>query len=242
MVRYLREVFRNFLILIYVLITVPTFGTLALFIRRHFWARCWCKGLLWVAGIKVKVFWEEEIPKGQYVFIANHQSLLDIPVLEKVLEVYNIRFLAKKSLFQIPFFGWGMTVLGYVPIEREDPKKGLKSILACVDRMKEGVSMVVFPEGTRSPTGDVLPFKTGSFLIPLKTGSKIVPISILGTRDILPKGSLWFRVGITNKVYVFVRKPVDTKGFERRKKELADLVRQKVIEGLEFLKKKSESS
>ena len=240
MVRYLKEVFRNFLILIYVLITVPTFGTLVLFIRKHFWARWWCKGLLRVAGIKVLVYWEENLPKEQYVFIANHQSLLDIPVLEKTLENYNIRFLAKKSLFQIPFFGWGIKVLGYVPIEREDPKKGLKSIMACVERMKQGISMVVFPEGTRSPTGEVLPFKTGGFLIPLKTGKKIVPVSILGTRDILPKGSLWFRVGATDKVYVLIRKPVDTKGFERKKKELAEVVRQKVIEGLEILKKKAE--
>ncbi len=238
MLGLVEEVFRNFLVWIYVILTVPTFGTMALIIRRRFWARWWCKGLLRVLGIKLEVSFEKPLPKGQYVFMANHQSQLDIPVLEKALEDYDIRFLAKKSLFQIPFFGWGIKALGYIPIEREDPRKGLKSIMMCVERLKKGYSLVVFPEGTRSPTGELLPFKTGGFLIPIKAGIDIVPVSILGTRDILPKGSLWFRLRHGKRVRVFVSEPIKIKALDRKnKKELAQITREKVERGLELLRR-----
>ncbi len=143
----------------------------------------------------MEVYVDSWPPKDRnYVFISNHQSQLDIPVLEVLLKDYNVRFLAKKSLFSIPFFGWGIRALGYVPVDREDPKEGLKSLLACVERVKEGVSLIVFPEGTRSATGELLPFKVGGFLIPLKAGVPICPLAIWGTVEILPKGRLWFNL------------------------------------------------
>ncbi len=234
----IEEIFRNILLWIYILITVPTYGTFVLFIRKHFWARIWCKGLLRVLGIRIRVFQEEELPYGMYVFMANHQSQLDIPVLEKVLEPYNIRFLAKKSLFKIPFFGWGIKALGYIPVEREDPKEGLKSVLACVERIKRGFSLVVFPEGTRSPTGELLPFKVGGFLIPLRSRTKIVPVSILGTRDILPKGALWFRTSKRKEVKVYIGKPIETKGMSvKERHKLSEMVRKTILNGLEKLAK-----
>ncbi|KUK37305.1 MAG: 1-acyl-sn-glycerol-3-phosphate acyltransferase [Thermodesulfobacterium commune] len=232
------EVLRNFLCWVYCLVTVPVFGSLALLIRKHFWARIWCKGLLKVLGIEIKVYQEVDLPKDVYVFMSNHQSQLDIPVLEKVLEAYNIRFLAKKSLFNIPFFGWGLKALGYVPVEREDPKEGFKSILACVERLKEGVSLVVFPEGTRSKDGDLLPFKLGGFLIPIKAQVKVVPVSLWGTKDILPKGSLWLKVGKRRKVGVYLGAPIETTGLSLRDKQvLAQQVKESILKGIEHLKK-----
>ncbi|WP_168194306.1 1-acyl-sn-glycerol-3-phosphate acyltransferase [Thermodesulfobacterium sp. TA1] len=237
----LGEILRNFFCWIYCVITVPLFGSLVLVIRKHFWARVWCKGLLKVLGVEIKVYKEVDLPKGIYIFMANHQSQLDIPVLEKVLEDYNIRFLAKKSLFNIPFFGWGLKVLGYVPVEREDPKEGFKSILACVEKIKEGVSLVVFPEGTRSKDGEVLPFKLGGFLIPIKAQAKVIPVAIWGTKEVLPKGSLWLRVGRKRRIGVYLGEPIDTTGLTLRDKHLlSQKVREAILQGIERLKKEVE--
>jgi len=238
MFKKLHEIFRNFLLWIYVLLTVPTFGIMVFVIRRHFWARFWCKGLLKILGIEIEILKKKDLPKGVYVFMSNHQSQLDIPVLEKVLEPYNIRFLAKKSLFKIPFFGWGIRILGYVPVERGDPKEGVKSVLACIEKIKKGFSLVIFPEGTRSPTGELLPFKLGGFIIPLKSKTSIVPVAIWGTRDILPKGSIWFRVSGNKKVKVYIDEPIEVKDFNIKDKEkLSQLVRDKILKGLEIIKK-----
>ncbi len=238
MFRRLEEILRNFFLWLYLLLTVPTFGIMAILIRKHFFATFWCKGLLKTLGIQVEVVKKKELPKGIYIFMANHQSQLDIPVLEKVLEPYNIRFLAKKSLFKIPFFGWGIKALGYVPVERENPKEGLRSVLACVERIKEGVSLVIFPEGTRSATGELLPFKLGGFVIPLRSKIPVVPVTILGTRDILPKGALWFRVSAGKKVKVYIDEPVKIENLSGRDKEkLAQMVREKILKGFEMLTK-----
>lgn len=237
----LQEFFRNFLVWLYLILTVPTFGILALIIRKHFWARIWCKGLLKILGVEVEIVKNKDLPKGIYIFMSNHQSQLDIPVLEKVLEPYNIRFLAKKSLFKIPFFGWGIKALGYVPVEREDPREGLKSILACIERIKKGISLIIFPEGTRSKTGELLPFKLGGFVISLKSKVPVVPVSIWGTKDILPKGAFWFKVSSRKKVKVYIDEPIEMKDFSGRDKEkLAQLVREKILKGLEILKKGEE--
>jgi len=241
MLKKFHEFFQNFLVWIYLLITVPTFSIIAIIIRKHFFARLWCKGLLKILNIKIEIIKEKELPKNIYVFMSNHQSQLDIPVLEKILEPYNIRFLAKKSLFKIPFFGWGIKALGYVPVERKDPKEGLKSVLACIEKLKKGISLVIFPEGTRSPTGELLPFKLGGFVIPLKSKVNVVPISIWGTRNILPKGALWFKNPSNKKVWVYIGKPIEIKDLNSRDKErLAQIVRERILKGLEIIKKNKE--
>jgi len=233
----LSEIVRNFLVWLYILITVPLYGLLAIITKKHFWATFWCEGLLKILGIKLKVYAEEwPNPQRNYVFMCNHQSQLDIPVLEKILKPYNIRFLAKKSLFDIPFFGWGIRALGYVPVEREDPKEGLKSLLACVEKLKEGVSLVIFPEGTRSKTGELLPFKIGGFLIPLKARVPVCPIALWGTKDLLPKGSIWFRLK-KREVKIYIGKVIEIENLTLRDKErLLKEVRGAIEEGLEKIK------
>jgi 1-acyl-sn-glycerol-3-phosphate acyltransferase len=233
----LTEFVRNILAWLYVLTSVPIIGLLAVLTKRHFFAWLWCHLLLKVLGIRIKVIAEKFPEKGKkYVFMANHQSQLDIPVLESLLKDYNIRFLAKKSLFDIPFFGWGIKALGYVPVEREDPKEGLKSLLACVDRLKEGVSLVVFPEGTRSKTGELLPFKAAGFLIPIKAGVPVCPVSIWGTFRILPKGSLWFNLK-KREVWVSIGPVIEVKNLTLKDKNtLLSQVRENIEKSLERMK------
>ncbi|MFN3406668.1 MAG: lysophospholipid acyltransferase family protein [Caldimicrobium sp.] len=234
--RLLLEILKNVFSWIYILFTVPTFGILAIITKRKALATLWCRGLMSILGIKVRIE-EGALPlKGKnYVFISNHQSQLDIPVLEVLLKDYDIRFLAKKSLFKIPFFGWGIGALGYIPVEREDPKEGLKSLYACVDRLKEGHSLVIFPEGTRSRDGSLLPFKKAGFLIPIKAGVEVCPVVIWGTKNILPKGSLWFRLRKREvKVIVGPLFPTDSLSL-RDKHILADKVRAFMEESLNKL-------
>lgn len=230
------EILNNFLVWIYIILTVPTLGVLALIVRKHFWASLWCKGLLKILRIQIEVIKEKDLPQGNYVFMSNHQSQLDIPVLEKVLESYNIRFLAKKSLFKIPFFGWGIKALGYVPVEREDPKEGLKSVLMCIEKLKQGISLIIFPEGTRSKNGTLLPFKLGGFVIPIKSRKNVVPVAIWGTKNILPKGSLWLKT-YNKKIKVYIGEPIQTDAFSSKDKEkLSQLVREKISYGLSIIK------
>ncbi|HIE33046.1 MAG TPA: 1-acyl-sn-glycerol-3-phosphate acyltransferase [Thermodesulfobacteriaceae bacterium] len=215
---------RNIALGLFILVSVPSFGMIAILIAlleprkilAHKIAWLWCRLILFISGVKVEVEGLEGLPPGCYVFFANHQSQMDIPVLEEVLRPFEIRFLAKKSLFRIPFFGWGLAALGYIPVEREDPREGLRSLLACAERVKAGYSVVVFPEGTRSPDGRLLPFKTAGFLIPIKAGVPAVPVAILGTRKILPKGSLFVNPG---RVKVIIGDPISTEGFTNKDKE-----------------------
>lgn len=233
----IEEVVKNLLVYLYVIISVPILSLVAILIRSHLIATLWCEILLFILGIKVNVILKNPLSeKERYIFMVNHQSQLDIPVLEKVLKAYQIRFLAKRSLFTIPFFGWAIKALGYLPVERKDPKDGLKSILACIETFKKGYSLVIFPEGTRSPTGELLPFKLGGFLIPLKTKAKVVPVAIWGSSQILPKGKIWFNTS-QKEVKVFIGEPVETSHLTLRDKEnLSLIIREKISEGLQILK------
>lgn len=233
----IEEIIRNFSVYLFVIITVPPLSLLTIITRWHSIAIIWCEILLFLLGIKIRVFSKTQLSdKERYIFMVNHQSQLDIPVLEKVLKPYQIRFLAKRSLFNIPFFGWAIKALGYIPVERKDPKDGLKSILACIETFKKGYSLVIFPEGTRSKTGELLPFKLGGFLIPLKTKSKVVPLAIWGTIKILPKGKIWFKTS-QKEIKVFIGEPIETSSFTLKEKDkLSLMVREQIARGLELLK------
>lgn len=233
----LEEILRNLGAYLFIIISVPFLSILIILTRWHFLALFWCEALLFILGIKIKVISKTQLSdKDRYIFMVNHQSQLDILVLEKILKPYKIRFLAKKSLFKIPFFGWALKALGHLPVERKDPKDGLKSILACIEAFKKGYSLVIFPEGTRSSTGALLPFKMGGFLIPLKTKSKVVPLAIWGTIQILPKGKLWFKT-TSGEVKVFIGEVIETSFLTLKDKDkLSFMVREKIAEGLEFLK------
>lgn len=159
-------------------------------------ARTWSRGVLWFGGVRAVPRFEAQIePTGQYIFVANHRSLFDIPALLTTLPGQT-RFLAKRSLFQIPIFGWALKMGGFVTIDRKDLSTARNSFGAAVEQLsKDGVSVLVFPEGTRPIDGRMLPFKRGGFLLALKSGLPIVPVGIAGSARVQSKGSFAIRPG-----------------------------------------------
>ena len=161
----------------------------------HHYARWWAKITLLVSGVRVKVrglgFINREMP---YIYMANHQGSYDIFALLSCLPV-QFRWIAKKELFAIPILGWAMRAANYISIDRSGRKKALESIEEAARKIRGGVSVVVFPEGTRSPDGSIQPLKRGGFTLALKSGVPIIPITINGSRDVMPRESLRVRPG-----------------------------------------------
>jgi 1-acyl-sn-glycerol-3-phosphate acyltransferase len=154
--------------------------------------RCWsywARSTLALAGLRVRVEGLERLdPKRVYVFMSTHASFLDI-LLAFAYFPYNFRFIIKKEIFSIPFVGWALTRSGQIPIARENPRKGLKSLKQAEDLLREGVSVVVFPEGTRTPNGEVQEFKSMLFVLPIRSQTPVVPVLIEGTFQALKRGS-----------------------------------------------------
>lgn len=157
----------------------------------HYLAGAWGKVNLWAAGVTVKVKGFENIdPKGRYVFASNHESWFDIFTILGKLPM-QFRWLAKVELFRIFILGKAMESAGYIPIDRSDSRKAFKSIDMAAERVRNGTSIVIFPEGTRSPDGVLQDFKKGGFILAIKSQQPMVPISISGSCKILPKQGRW---------------------------------------------------
>ena len=171
-------------------------------------ARLWGKAILKLLGIKVSVDGLENLdPSKSFLITSNHQSYFDIFVLLACLDT-NFSFIAKKSLFNIPFLGWSMKRLGYIPIDRENLRSALKSVKAGAEALKNKTSILIFPEGTRSPDGKLLSFKKGGLNMFLKQGNMtVLPVVIKGTANILRKNSLTIHPGKT--VELRILKPLD---------------------------------
>jgi 1-acyl-sn-glycerol-3-phosphate acyltransferase len=175
----------------------------------HNVGRLWAKIVLWISRVKVDVTGQEHIPGGfPVVFASNHASQLDIPVVYQALPV-QFRFLVKKELFRIPLFGSAMRRSGYIPIDRTRGKAALQSLREAADRIREGTSVVVFPEGTRSPDGRLRAFKVGGMMLAIKAQCAVIPVAISGSHKRLPKGSLRIRPG---RIHVSIGRPVPTVG------------------------------
>ena len=146
-----------------------------------FWARLWGKGWVAAAGLRLRVRRASDLdPDRGYVFMANHQSALDIPVLLATLPVVT-RFLAKRELFRIPLFGWALRAGGFIPVDRKDRSRARETLRQAADRLAEGSSVLLFPEETRSLDGRLLPFKRGGFLLAWQSGAPVVPVGLEGT-------------------------------------------------------------
>lgn len=169
--------------------------------------RLWNLHLLAVGGVKVVVSGAEKLDKSKrYVFISNHQSALDIPVIFAGLS-HQISFIAKKELFMIPFFGWGIAIMGHIWIDRGNARKAKASIDRAVKNLQKGnISLILFPEGTRSEDGRVGEFKQASFTLAIHAGVQLVPVAIRKACTLLPKGSFKIRPGT---VYLDILDPLD---------------------------------
>ncbi|HUF78097.1 MAG TPA: lysophospholipid acyltransferase family protein, partial [Thermoanaerobaculia bacterium] len=191
-------------------------------------AKLWAWGLLAASGVRVACRFEAPLPSGQsYVFLANHQSMFDIPLVLGTVPV-QLRFAAKRSLFRIPVFGWAIRAGGFIPVDRGDRAKARATFAAAESRLRGGVSVILFPEGTRSLDGRIHAFERGGFLLALKTGLPIVPVGIRGTLGVQRRG----RFGMTpGRVEVDYGEPIDPAAFGiRGRAELEARVRRRLEE------------
>jgi 1-acyl-sn-glycerol-3-phosphate acyltransferase len=199
--------------------------------KARYFAHLWCANLTRFCGVRVRTQGSEKLAgMDRCVFVANHQSYFDIPVLYTGLP-YSLSFIAKKELFFIPFFGWGIAAIGHIWIDRDNARAARKSITRATDKLKrEGISLVLFPEGTRSVTGEVGVFKRGSFTLAFEAGVPVVPVTILGTRDILPKHRGTFRPGTATIVIGDPILPADLAALDKTK--LSEMVRERIVKGM----------
>lgn len=192
----------------------------------HGVARVWARWLLRVSGISASVEGIENIkPEGGYVFVANHLSYIDTPLVIGMIPV-QFRFLAKQSLWKVPFIGYHLNRAGHIPVPREDPRASVRTMTEAGRIIRErGVSILVFPEGGRSP-GEMQPFKEGAAYIAIKAGVPVVPVAIVGTREVLPMDSLLVRSG---SVRLRIGEPIRTEGLTLRDRDrLTALLQERV--------------
>jgi 1-acyl-sn-glycerol-3-phosphate acyltransferase len=195
---------------------------------QHRIARAWSKVILAISGVRVHLQGLEKLdPAGSYVLVANHQSLMDTPVVLAHVPL-QFRFFAKNGLFRIPFIGTHLRRAGHLPVVRNDARASLKTMGEGARLISQRrISVLLFPEAGRSPTG-LRDFKEGAAYIAIKAGVPVVPIGIEGTRTILPMHSITVRPG---DVYLSIGEPISTTGFPiQRRGELTQLLRARVAE------------
>lgn len=198
----------------------------------HLYAVEWGKQMVRIMDIDLEVTGKEYLTKGEnYVYVANHSSLLDIPVLIFGLDD-NVRIIYKKELEKIPIFGWGMKQSPFIPVSRGDGAGSMKSLNEAIATMKENKSILIYPEGTRSLDGKLGEFKRGAFVLAEKAGKKIVPVTVVGTNKVLAKGATKAEKGV--KVRIIISQPMDLPE-ERHKRAMMsyiDNIRSIILDNL----------
>lgn len=193
-----------------------------------FFSKLWARWILWVSGARLKIKGLEKIDfKRPYVFVANHQSYLDIPAILSSFP-FPIKMVAKASLFKIPFFGQAIKLSGFISIDRTKGKEAYRSLKEALYRIKKGISILVFPEGMRSLDGKVGPFMSGAFFLAFKSKVPLVPVSISGTYEMLPKGARKVKPGL---VQINIEKPIAVENI-RDKNKVMEETRQIIIRNL----------
>jgi len=195
----------------------PAAVAVATFDERASYRVCqlWVWANLVGCGVRVHVHRLATLDSNRaYVFMSNHVSHYDVLAAVAALEEFQLRWVAKKELTRIPVFGWSMKHTGHIVIDRSDPEQAIASLHAAGRRMAdEGISVMIFPEGTRGVAGQpLLPFKKGGFMLALETGHPIVPLAIRGSGRILPRGSRLPRGG---DIEVVVGPPIPVAGLDR---------------------------
>jgi 1-acyl-sn-glycerol-3-phosphate acyltransferase len=181
-----------------------------------------------LAGIRIRPVGREQLDAGRaYLFMSNHVSNLDPPAITLLLG-RRIAIMAKQELFSIPLFGRAMRAGSFVAVDRADRKAAMESVREAAKVMQSGLGMLVFPEGTRSRNGKLLPFKKGPFHVAMEAGVPVVPITITGSYEAWPKGRMSLRKG---EIVVTFHAPIDPHQFARREDLLA-AVRAAIDSGL----------
>jgi 1-acyl-sn-glycerol-3-phosphate acyltransferase len=174
-----------------------------------FLARLWCRLWLFFSGVKLNVVIGKEHvqPDATYVVVSNHASYFDIPALLLGLPIKKVRIVAKASLGKIPFFGWSMAMGDFILIQRGANRDALKSLMKAVEKLKQGKSVVLFADGTRSLDGSIQPFKRGAFIVAEKAGVPILPVTILGSYKIMRRDTVLISPG---DITLVIDKPIPT--------------------------------
>lgn len=200
---------------------------------QHALARLWARIILAVSLVRVRVRGREKLEPGRpYVYVANHQSYMDIPILFACLPV-GFRILAKASLFPIPFLGWYLRRTGNLPISfgRKGVYAEARQLLQAVRYLRQGQPLVVFPEGGRSVSGQLEEFRTGIFWAAVKAGAPLASLTIVGSRRVLPCGSWHIR---PSRVQLIIDGPVSTEGLQRAQLDaLVARVRRQIDQNLQ---------
>lgn len=209
-----------------ILLAIPFLGPRRAFFTVGPW---YARSVGWFCGVPITLHGWEQLPadiregRQPVIFMSNHESQLDPPVLIGVLPLPAV-YIAKKEVKYIPFVGWAAMVAGVIFIDRRDRDRAIRSIHAAALEIRGGKSVVIFPEGTRSPSGQMLPFKKGGFALAQEAGVPIVPLATLGGFQVLPRGSALIRPG---RYEVRVGAPVDATAYPERD-VLAEEVRRRI--------------
>lgn len=220
------------------------FGLIALF-APFMIAACWITGNenaiykptrflvrlgLRLVGVRVEVRGLERLDSKQtYIFTPNHQSLIEVPLLVAYLD-RNPAYLAKKEVFKYPVFGQGISLMGCIPVDRSNSAAAIESARLATARLRSGKDYVVYPEGTRSPDGRMLPFKKGAFIMAIEAAVPVVPVSLSGCSSIMPKGEIKL---VPSTIYVTIHEPISTNEYTRDNiTDLMALTQEKVLSAL----------
>jgi 1-acyl-sn-glycerol-3-phosphate acyltransferase len=190
-------------------------------------ANVWSQVLIWAGGATLEVQGKEHLdPKRPTIYVSNHQSTLDAPVLFKSLWPVPFRYVSKHTLKYVPVTGWYLQVAGYIFINRSNRRKAVETLNAAALKIRAGTSIVVFPEGTRSETGEIMAFKKGPFALAVKAKVAICPVTIEGTGKVMPKNSWHITPG---PVKVKIGAPIDPTPFGNDREALMHKIRDVLI-------------
>ncbi|TMA33560.1 MAG: 1-acyl-sn-glycerol-3-phosphate acyltransferase [Deltaproteobacteria bacterium] len=208
-----------------------TAGAVGLFDERAAYRLCrlWARINVLICGVRVRTRRLAPLdPKAPYVFMSNHRSQLDVLAVIVALAEFQLRWVAKVELTRVPVFGWALRRTGHIIIDRSNTTQAVRSLRAAELRMRDGISVMIFPEGTRSTPGEtLLRFKKGGFMTALGTGVPIVPMAVLHSDKVLPRGAWRVTPG---EIEVVVGRPIPVAGVERD--ELIRRVRAFLLEHL----------
>ena len=206
------------------MLVAPVSGEAIVWIGRR-----WLSWIFRSCGIRLVVEGLEHIDRTRsYVFMSNHQSVLDIGALVLSLPV-SWRFVAKRELTWVPFFGWALGLSDQIVIDRGNRTKSVKSLSRAAERIRKGVNVIIFPEGTRSPTGVLREFKSGGFHLAIQAQVPVLPATVSGSFGLIPKRSLAVHSGTIKVVY---GAPIPTEGMRPEQRgELKDRVREAITRG-----------
>lgn len=198
---------------------------------QHFFAHIWSWLILKTSMCPLRVEGLDRIVTARpYIYASNHQSALDIPALYVGLD-FPFRIMAKKELFRYPFVGWHLKRSGQIPIERENARASLRSLIRASETVRGGMPLLVFPEGGRTPDGTIKPFLSGAFYVAIKAGVPIVPMALVGTYEALPMNSFVIR---PHPMRLIVGDPISTEGMNPRDMDSLAARVQAAIEDLYY--------